>query len=199
MVDLIHAIGDLFREFGVLTGLLVVLVGVVVAVLLVHISMLRQWANSNKQAADASEARVKSVEQRQDTLLVANLNLQKSLIDINTSQNVKLDTLVTSAADATNNAAEQAMESKAQTELLKMISNGVTKSIELNDKLNVLVGSDPSKLCQLSTFIKAKFPDMTDQELELIVRQARVKFANVEDQCKKEVEQQQREKTKKKS
>lgn len=202
MVDIIHAVGDLFREFGVLTSLLIILVGVVVAVMLVHINMLRQWASSNTQAATASETRVQAVEKRQDQLLVANLNLQKSLININESQNVKLDTLVSAAADTTNNAAEQAQQSKAQTELLAMIKDEVTKGTELSKRLNDLVGSDPSKLCQLATFIKSKFPDMSDEELELLVRQARAKYVKVEEECKKDIEKdqdKQRDKPKKKS
>lgn len=173
MGDTIRAIGELVDRhgFGIAVG--IVLLGLLVAIMTVHIMMLKKWADSNVSLATASEARTQNIERQFSTVLVQNMNLQNSLLGATGKQNEKLDQLIEAAKSAAERVAEEKEVFSEQTGLLKEIRDDSKKTADL-------LGSDPTKLCQLEGMLKSRFPDVSPEQIQLLLKYFLKKAEEVE-------------------
>lgn len=170
MADTIRAISAAVSEHGLVTVVAIVLMAGFVGIMTIHLIMLKKWGESNEKASKASEERLVRVEQRHDQVLVSNLTMQSAMIKLNESQDKKLDQLVKATENAAQKVSEQREETAKQTEALTSIKVDAAESVKLNKKLNDLLGSDPLRICRMSSFIKEQFPGMSDAEVAEVIR-----------------------------
>lgn len=152
MGDSIRALSDVADKHGLGFLTAIVAIMLLIALMFVHLQMLRKWNDSTERLARSSEERVANVEKRSDQLLVSNLNLTKSLIDVNSSQDKKLDQLVQTTKDAADQAEQSATQSAIQVKILADMREGQLadrKLLEVDRDWWRQVGSDPKKLCQV--------------------------------------------------